>query len=257
MAVISINGIELFYQDQGSGDVVVLLHGLGSTHQDWELQIPVLSQKFRTIAPDFRAHGQSTKIPEKQGVEEMTEDIVQLLNFLNIKNASFVGFSMGGAVAFQLAITHPELAEKLVIVNSGPDFNSAKETGIDLLQERTKIIKEKGFLHLAETISKGMFPENHQEEWREDFKNRVTANNESAYLNTFGQLMNWGLGDQIKLIKQPTLVIGSEMDYTTIDYKKKYTEKLQNAHFVEVKNSRHGIVLDQADALNEELLKFL
>lgn len=257
MALLSINGIDLDYADLGDGDVVVLLHGLGSTKKDWDLQIPVLSQIFRVIAPDFRAHGNSTKVPSEQGVEKMTEDIFQLLNHLSVSKASFVGFSMGGAVCFQMALSHPEIVDRLVIVNSGSDFNKPNDSGVDILAVRTKIIKEKGFLFLAETISEGMFPEENQKEWRDDFKNRLVNNDEDAYLNTFAQLMKWGLGDDVAKINHKTLVIASDMDYTPIEYKKAFVEKMPNAELVVIENSRHGIVLDQAGKLNNELLKFL
>lgn len=257
MALTTINGIDLDYADVGVGDVVVLLHGLGSTKKDWDLQIPVLSQKFRVIAPDFRAHGNSERVPKEQGVEIMTEDVFQLLNKLNIKKASFVGFSMGGAVCFDMAYTHPEMIDKLVIVNSGPDFNNAKDSGVDILAERTKIIKEQGFISLAKTISNGMFPEENQEQWRKEFLQRIIDNDEDAYLNTFGSLMKWGLDNQVSEILNPTLVVASDMDYTSVAYKQAYVDKMQNAKLVVVENSRHGIVLDQAEKLNIELLKFL
>ena len=257
MALTTINGIDIDYADIGKGDVVVMLHGLGSTKKDWDLQIPVLSQKFRVIAPDFRAHGNSERVPKEQGVEIMTEDVFQLLNSLNIKKASFVGFSMGGAVCFNMAYSHPEMVDKLVIVNSGPDFNNAKDSGVDILAERTKIIKEQGFTSLAETISKGMFPEENQQQWREEFLQRIIDNDEDAYLYTFGSLMKWGLDDKVSELKNPTLVIASDMDYTSVDYKKAYVNKMQNAKLVVIENSRHGIVLDQAEKLNRELLKFL
>ena len=83
MALTTINGIDLDYADVGKGEVLVMLHGLGSTKKDWDRQIPVLSQKFRVIAPDFRAHGNSERVPKEQGVEIMTEDVFQLLNSLN------------------------------------------------------------------------------------------------------------------------------------------------------------------------------
>ncbi|MBH1959408.1 MAG: alpha/beta hydrolase [Flavobacteriia bacterium] len=257
MALETINGIDLDYSDAGAGNTVILLHGLGSTKKDWDLQIPVLSHKCRVIAPDFRAHGNSEKVPKEQSVEIMTEDIFELMKFLNIPKASFVGFSMGGAVAFQMAISHPAKVDKLVILNSGPDFNSAKDTGVDILGERTKIIKEQGFNKLAKTISAGMFPGNDQKEWRDEFEQRIVNNDEDAYLKTFGKLMSWGLGEKIAGIPHETLVIASDMDYTSVDYKKSYTNKMQNAKMVVIENSRHGIVLDQAEKLNEELLKFL
>lgn len=257
MALTTINGIDIDYADIGKGDVVVMLHGLGSTKKDWDLQIPVLSQKFRVIAPDFRAHGNSERVPKEQGVEIMTEDVFQLLNSLNIKKASFVGFSMGGAVCFNMAYSHPEMVDKLVIVNSGPDFNNAKDSGVDILAERTKIIKEQGFASLAETISKGMFPEENQQQWRKEFLQRIIDNDEDAYLYTFGSLMKWGLDDKVSELKNPTLVIASDMDYTSVDYKKAYVNKMQNAKLVVIENSRHGVVVDQAEKLNRELLKFL
>ena len=257
MALTTINGIDVDYADVGKGDVVVLLHGLGSTKKDWDLQIPVLSQKFRVIAPDFRAHGNSERVPKEQGVKVMTEDIYQLLKSLNVKRANLVGFSMGGAVCFDMAYSHPEMVHKLVIVNSGPDFNNAKDSGVDILAERTKIIKEQGFTSLAETISKGMFPEENQEKWRKEFFQRIIDNDEDAYLYTFGSLMEWGLDDKVSEIKHPTLVIASDMDYTSVDYKQAYVDKMENAKLVVVENSRHGIVLDQAEKLNRELLKFL
>ena len=257
MAVVTINGIDLDYADLGKGNVVVLLHGLGSTKKDWDLQIPVLSQKYRVIAPDFRAHGNSERIPKEQGVEVMTEDIFQLLHFLNIPKASFVGFSMGGAVCFEMANSHPEMVDKLVIINSGPNFNNATDSGVDLLDVRTKIIKEQGFNALAESISKGMFPEENQKVWQEEFYNRILENDEDAYLHTFGTLMKWGINDKITEIPHPTLAIASDMDYTSVAFKKSFVDKMQNAKLVVVENSRHGIVLDQAEKLNEELLKFL
>lgn len=257
MALTTINGIDLDYADFGKGEVLVMLHGLGSTKKDWDFQIPVLSQKFRVIAPDFRAHGNSERVPKLQGVDIMTEDIFQLLKFLNISKACFVGFSMGGAVAFNMAYLHPETVSKLVIVNSGPDFKNAKDSGIDILAERTKIIKEQGFVSLGETISKGMFPEENQQQWRKEFLQRIIDNDEDAYLHTFGSLMEWGLDDKVSQIKHPTLVVASDMDYTPVEYKKAYVDKMQNAKLVVIENSRHGIVFDQAEKLNQELLKFL
>ena len=69
--------------------------------------------------------------------------------------------------------------------------------------------------------------------------------------------MKWGLDDKVSELKNPTLVIASDMDYTSVDYKKAYVNKMQNAKLVVIENSRHGVVVDQAEKLNRELLKFL
>lgn len=257
MHTVEVNGIELQYLDEGKGKGLVLLHGLGSSHKDWDLLIPVLSSKFRVIAPDLRAHGASTRVPKEQSVEHMAQDVLDLMDHLDLEKASLVGFSMGGAVAFELAASHGQRVEKLVIINSGPNFNAPQESGVDLLEQRTKIIEEKGFKFLAESIAKGMYPLEEQEDLREEFEKRILSNDEKAYLQTFGKLMNWGLNERIEKVTHPTLVVASDGDYTPVGYKKAYSEELRDAQLVVIENSRHGVVSDQSEKLTEELLKFL
>lgn len=245
MSKIDVNKIQLDYSDEGKGDVLVFLHGLGSTKKDWDAQIPFFSKHYRTINVDLRGHGDST-IPEKDfGVHFMTQDIKDLLNQLLIKKATIIGFSMGGAIGFQFAYSHPELVDKLVIVNSGPDFNNMGQIGEDLLKNRTAYLKEHGIKTLAKEISFNMFPEDDQVEIRNDFEKRCKKNTYHSYLNTFTALMSWGLGDKIKEIEVKTLIIASDMDYTPISFKEEYLKRMKNASLKVIKNSRHGVVIDQ------------
>ncbi|WP_340155472.1 alpha/beta hydrolase [uncultured Winogradskyella sp.] len=254
---IKVNDIELDYEDHGQGHVLLLLHGLGSTKKDWDAQVPFFSKTHRVIAVDLRGHGDSTKPQDAYGVELMTEDVKQLLDQLNIKKATIVGFSMGGAVAFEMAAQHSEYLENLVIVNSGPDFNNMGKIGEDLLNNRTAFLKTKGLAVLAKEISFNMFPEDHQLDLRNEFEERCKANDYNAYYKSFTTLMAWGLGDEINNIKTRTLVVGSDMDYTPESFKQAYVNRLQNANLVIIKNSRHGVVIDQPEAFNLELQKFL
>lgn len=257
MLKIDVNTIELDYEDHGKGNVLLLLHGLGSTKKDWDAQVPFFSKTHRVIAVDLRGHGDSTKPQDAYSVELMTEDIKQLLDQLNIKKATIVGFSMGGAVAFEMAAKHPDYLENLVIVNSGPDFNDMGKIGEDLLKSRTEYLESKGLEKLAKEISFNMFPEDHQIDLRNEFEERCKINDYNAYYKSFVTLMAWGLGDQIKNITTRTLVIASDMDYTPISFKEAYVDKLQNAQLVVIKNSRHGVVIDQPEAFNNALYKFL
>ncbi|MBF8149708.1 alpha/beta hydrolase [Winogradskyella sp. F6397] len=252
-----VNNIELDYEDHGTGNVLLFLHGLGSTKKDWDAQVPFFSKTHRVITVDLRGHGNSTKPQDAYSVELMTEDVKQLLDELNIKKATVIGFSMGGAVAFEMAAKHPKYLDHLVIVNSGPDFNDMGKTGEDLLKNRTEFLETKGLEALSKEISYNMFPEDHQVDLRHEFEVRCKNNDYNAYYKSFTTLMEWGLGDQIHNIKTRTLVVGSDMDYTPVSFKEDYVNKLQNATLVVIKNSRHGVVIDQPDAFNLELQKFL
>jgi len=256
MSNILINNILFDYVDQGKGDVLLFLHGLGSSKKDWDFQIPYFSKNYRTITPDLRGHG-DTGIPKEYGVDIMASDIVELLKLLQIKKVTVIGFSMGGAIAFELAASYPELIEKMVIVNSGPDFNNMGKIGEELLQNRTTYLKEKGLISLAKEISYNMFPEDHQLELRNTFEERSKKTNFDVYFNSFTTLMDWGLGDRIKNINTPTLIVTSDMDYTPISFKKEYMQKLKNAKLSIIHNSRHGVVIDQPVEFNKVLNDFL
>jgi pimeloyl-ACP methyl ester carboxylesterase len=68
--------------------------------------------------------------------------------------------------------------------------------------------------------------------------------------------MEWGIGEKLKQIQIPTLVVASDMDYTPVSLKETYTTKMPNAELVIIKNSRHGVTMDQPEQFNNELLKF-
>ncbi|MCF1422569.1 alpha/beta fold hydrolase [Mangrovimonas futianensis] len=257
MPKVNVNNIELDYLDQGQGSPIILLHGLGSTKQDWDAQVPFFSKEFRVLAPDLRAHGNTTIPKEDYGVSFMVEDVKQLMDELQIEHAHFVGFSMGGAVAFQMAVSHPEYVDKMVIVNSGPDFNGMGQIGDDLISHRTEFLRTRGLDELAAEISYNMFPEENQREMRMIFEKRCKENHPKAYEKSFLTLMSWGLGEDLKKIDHATLVIASDMDYTSVDFKKEYVSRMANARLEIIENSRHGVVMDQSLAFNQTLYNFL
>ena len=164
---------------------------------------------------------------------------------------------MGGAIAFQFAYSYPEKIDKMVIVNSGPDFNNMGEIGEDLLKKRTEFLKTKGLDPLAKEIAFNMFPESHQLNLRNEFEARCKKNDFDNYYQSFVTLMDWGMGNKIKDIAAETLVVASDMDYTPVAFKEEYVKNLQKASLKVIKNSRHGVVLDQPDAFNKALFTFL
>lgn len=257
MPTVTVNNFVINYREAGQGEALVLLHGLGSTWRDWVAQIPVFAKKYRVIAPDLRAHGE-TSIPKNEfGIAYMSNDLKRFLEALKITKASLVGFSMGGAVAFQFAVDYPAMVDKMVIVNSGPDFDKMGQFGEDLLKNRTADLKEKGLIQLAKEIATNMFPEEHQVRLRKDFEQRCAANDEDAYLKSFTTLMEWGIGDALADIEARTLVVAAEMDYTPVEAKEAFVKRMQNARLAVIKDARHGVVLDRPEAFSQVVLKFL
>ena len=97
-----------------------MIHGLGSSTLDWENQIDFFAKKYQVIAFDLRGHGKSEKPNSPYTVKLFTEDTAQLIQALNQQSVHVVGHSLGGMIAFQLALDFPTLVKSLCIINSGP-----------------------------------------------------------------------------------------------------------------------------------------
>ena len=115
----SLHGHPIFYRCAGTGPVVVLVHGITSTSETWAKVFPYLAEHCTVIAPDLLGHGESAKPRGDYSLGAYASGIRDLLVALGHDRATFVGHSLGGGVAMQLAYQFPERCERLVLVDSG------------------------------------------------------------------------------------------------------------------------------------------
>lgn len=112
-----VNGLEMYYEIHGVGRPLILLHGgFGSTGMFGEV-MPKLAEGRRVIAADLQAHGRTADIDRPLSVYSMADDVAALIRHLGLGRADVMGYSMGGGVALQTAVRHPELVRKLVVVS--------------------------------------------------------------------------------------------------------------------------------------------
>jgi pimeloyl-ACP methyl ester carboxylesterase len=116
---ILLHGQRVFFRSAGTGPVVVLVHGITSTSATWANVIPYLAERFTVVAPDLLGHGESAKPRGDYSLGAYASGIRDLLIALGHERATFVGHSLGGGVAMQLAYQFPEHCERLVLVSSG------------------------------------------------------------------------------------------------------------------------------------------
>ncbi len=114
-----LHGHRVFYRSAGSGPVMVLVHGITSTSATWENVLPYLAEHFTVIAPDLLGHGESAKPRGDYSLGAYASGIRDLLLALGHERATFVGHSLGGGIAMQLAYQFPEHCDRLVLVASG------------------------------------------------------------------------------------------------------------------------------------------
>jgi pimeloyl-ACP methyl ester carboxylesterase len=116
---IVLHGHRVFYRSAGTGPVLVLVHGITSTSATWANVLPYLAERFTVIAPDLLGHGESAKPRGDYSLGAYASGIRDLLIALGYERATFVGHSLGGGVAMQLAYQFPEHCDRLVLVASG------------------------------------------------------------------------------------------------------------------------------------------
>jgi pimeloyl-ACP methyl ester carboxylesterase len=114
-----VNGMKMYYEIHGNGDPLVLLHGSFMTiTNNWSQMIPRLAKSRRVIAVEMQGHGRTADIDRDFSYEHLADDIAVLLDVLKIPRADVLGYSMGGGVAMQLAIRHPEKVRRVVSISA-------------------------------------------------------------------------------------------------------------------------------------------
>lgn len=119
-ATIRANGIRQFYREAGSGPPVILLHGFPETSYAWRFQLPVLAKQYRVIAPDLRGYGDTDKPPGGYDKRTMASDVVALAQALGIGRFALIGHDRGARVATRLTKDHPDLVDRLVVMDNVP-----------------------------------------------------------------------------------------------------------------------------------------
>ncbi|NGZ88405.1 alpha/beta fold hydrolase [Duganella aceris] len=121
------NGIRQHYLEAGQGAPVVLLHGFPETSFAWRFQMPELAKRYRVIAPDLRGYGETDKPAGGYDKRNMALDLRELLRALDIPKIALVGHDRGARVATRFAKDHPEMLDRLVVMDNVPTRIVARE----------------------------------------------------------------------------------------------------------------------------------
>lgn len=113
-----VNGLKMYYEVHGKGQPIVLVHGsFMNIPMNWAHVIPSLSRTRQVIVAEMQGHGRTRDVARELSYEGMADDVAGLLDHLEIASADVLGYSMGGGVAYQVAIRHPERVRRVVILS--------------------------------------------------------------------------------------------------------------------------------------------
>jgi pimeloyl-ACP methyl ester carboxylesterase len=245
-----IHGINIYYEDYGSGFPVLMSHGYSATGRMWVPQVEALRPRYRLISWDMRGHGQ-TDSPESvdQYSEELTvADMCGLLEHLGIREAVVGGLSLGGYMSLAFYLRHPQMVRALVLSDTGPGYrkDEARETWNRMAEERARAFEEQGLDALgsgAEALATAL---QHRSARGLALSARgMLAQSDSHVI------------DALPDIRVPTIVIVGEQDQPFLAATDYMAAKIPGARKVVIEGAGHAANIERAKAFNAVLLEFL
>jgi non-heme chloroperoxidase len=264
------DGTVIYYKDWGTGPAVVFSHGWPLSSDAWEDQMLFLSMNgYRVIAHDRRGHGRSSQPGHGNDMDTYADDLAQLVEALDLKNATFVGHSTGGGeVARYIGRHGTSRVAKAVLVGAVPPQmlkTASNPDGLPIevfdgirkavLADRSQFFKDLtlpfyGYNRPGAKVSEGV---------RESFwLQGMTAGMPAAYY-CIKQFSETDFTADLKKFDVPTLIVhGSDDQIVPIDAAGKASAKIvKNARLVIYEGAPHGLATTHKDRLNADLLKFL
>ncbi|HRQ65848.1 MAG TPA: alpha/beta hydrolase [Xanthomonadaceae bacterium] len=253
---IDVDGARVHMRRIGAGPPLLLIHGLGSCGADWAFQVPALAPHFELMLPDLPGSGHSTALPEGVTIDRMAGRLWQSLDRLGVERPAVIGFSLGGAVALEMALQRPAAVARLALLNSLPSYRVDHwRKAFEVLAQIT-LVRLLGLKRTGRIVAGRLFPPPVQAPMRERVVQVLAANDRRQYLATIRALVGWCALDRLHRLKVPTLMLASEHDYTPLAEKRRFAEHM-GAHFHWVRGARHGLPFDSIVATNAAVLAWL
>ena len=260
MTFIENNGTKIFWTEQGAGEPLLLIMGLGGSHREWRRIAPKLAEKYRVIMFDNRGVGETISTDEPFTIPLMASDAKAVLDAANVESAHILGMSMGGMIAQEFALTYPEMTRTLILTVTncgGRESILPKPEVLFALQGRGIATPEDAFWAMAPYIYD---PNTPRETVAEDLAAREGKFTAPAnFMRQLQAIMTWqGTHSRLSSIKAPTLVIGGVNDQLIPCANSKIiADEIPNSKLIELENSSHIFTTDQTEKSVEAILDFL
>lgn len=266
---VTVNGLRLHYRKWGKADApgLLLLHGLTGNAWEWDPVAAALALRFQVVALDQRGHGASAWA-SNYAPDHMVADIAAIIPALGLDRVQLVGHSMGGINAYLCAALRPDLVERLVIVDIGPESITAEASAFwfGALSDAAQATYANPEQALAEWRSAN--PRAREQELRhfivhnlrQDAGGRWVWRYDAAHLRSFidnapSDVAQWRT---LQRVTCPALIIrGAESEVLSGETASRMARELSQGSLVEIPNGGHDLTVEQPKALAATLLRFL
>lgn len=251
--------VRIYWDEQGQGEPILLIMGLGYTAHMWYRTRPLLAEHFRTIAFDNRGVGRSDAPAGPYPIPLMASDAAAVLDAAEIESAQVFGVSMGGMIAQEFALQYPTRARSLILGCTGaggPTAVRSEPEAAQMLKARASMTPEQA----AEAALPFIYDVQTPREWiEEDLAiRRPWLPKPESYLAQLQGILAWESYNRLPEICVPTLVIHGENDrLVPAGNGRIIADRIAGAKLVLITDASHIFLTDQPQIANDEILKFL
>jgi len=271
MPVVGVNGISINYEAHGGegSAPLVLAHGYTASLEMWRAFLPALSARYRTVVYDTRGHGKSSAPAEMERyslARDYVGDQAALMDALGIERAIVGGLSMGGMIAQEFALQHPERVRALLLFDTGPGTGMASDPSMRQRMEQfrsmmAQMARTKGMSAVVELMRQSPMwasrvAQNVPDAVRRHVEGMMTMSVD-GYLGGAKAMQDWaGTVERLHEIRVPTLVLVGEHD-NLLRASRVIHERIAGSRFVLVRGAGHGTSMWRPEAFLRATLEFL
>lgn len=270
MPKFKITDIELYYEIHGGVPrehperfPLLLIAGLGFGAWSWYRQIPAFAREFTTIAFDNRGAGQSDKPDAEYSITMMADDAAGLLRALKIERAHVLGHSMGGYIAQELALNHPQLVASLVLVSTSFGGKNAvlmsAETAVQMLSELEADDPEAALRKGLRLRFSDRFIAEHPDLVNEFLAlRRAHLPPRAAWLRQFAACRAFDAESRLSSLGVPTLILtGDDDPIVPAENSRRLAARISGSRLRVFPSARHLVFIEQAEEFNHLVIEFL
>ena len=244
----------------GTGDLLIFLHGIGGNKDNWNLNFPVLSKHFFCVAWDTRGYGESEDYEGKLFFNDIINDLLSIFEYFNEKKAHIIGLSMGGQIACLFYEKYPEKVKSMVLCDTHFGLGNLKKKEIDkFINSRKKPLLE-GLLpkDIALPVSKSLIGNLNNKAAINELVKSIEKLHKNSYLKTIDASMSTFHDHIFSKIDIPTLILVGEKDkLTPPSMALKIHKLIKNSEFSIINEAGHLTNIENPKDFNNKVLQFL
>ena len=249
---------ELFYQDEGRGPPVMLIHGVGADGSSWDEIAAALTGSFRILRLDLRGHGRSGHIQGDCSLDDFVRDVVDVLDACGVACPHVAGFSLGGMIAQALALQHPDRIDRLVLLSAVAGRTEEERARV---RQRLEVLRTQGVAAISGASQDRWFTPEFVAAHPDVVAARMAQlqqNHAPSYAAAYTVFSLSDLGDKLHAIRHPTLVATGEHDQGSNTRMARHMhEHIAGSQLRILPGLRHSVLVEAPELITSLLREFL